>query len=53
MSCEAKKKQHEYASLGLSDQYSELFTQMVARNFLNAVTKSYYFEILTQHILPR
>ena len=39
VNCKAKKKQHAYASLGLHDHYSELFTQMTALNFLNAVAK--------------
>ena len=33
VSLEAKKKQHTYASSGLHDHYSELFTWMAAQNF--------------------
>ena len=37
VSCEAKKKQHARMSSGLRDHYSELFTQMAAIEFENAV----------------
>ena len=37
VSCEAKKKQHAWALLGLHDHYSALFTWMTALNFYNAV----------------
>ena len=36
VSCEAKKKQHVCTSSGLSDHYSESFTQMAALKFENA-----------------
>ena len=39
VSREAKKKQHARASSGLRDHYSELFTQMAALKFENAVTQ--------------
>ena len=39
MSHEAKKKQHAFASSGLRDHYSELFTWMEALKFKNAVTQ--------------
>ena len=39
VSCEAKKKQHACMSSGLHDHYSELFTQMAALKFENAVTQ--------------
>ena len=39
VSREAKKKQHAFASSGLRDHYSELFTQMAALKFKNTVTK--------------
>ena len=37
VSLEAKKKQHASTSIGLHGHYSELFAQMTALNFLNAV----------------
>ena len=39
VSRDAQKKQHVHTSSGLSDHYSELFTQMVALNFLNAIAQ--------------
>ena len=39
MSRESKKKQHVHTSSCLHDHYSELFTQMAALNFLNAVAQ--------------
>ena len=39
VSHEAKKKQHAFASSGPRNHYSELFTQMAALKFENAVTQ--------------
>ena len=39
VSCEAMKKQHACASLGLCNYYSEFITLMAALNFLNAVAR--------------
>ena len=39
LSCEAKKKQHARVSSGQRYQYGELFTQMAALKFENAVTQ--------------
>ena len=47
MSCEAKKKHHAPASLGLHNHYSELFTQMAALIFLNTVTQPLLQQLLS------
>ena len=39
VSHKAKKKQHAHVSSGLRDHYSELFTQLAALKFENAITQ--------------